>query len=152
MNCNRLIIFFLLFILVSIYSCSKENGPGDIQGKVLNITTDEPIAMATVYLMESHGSSGVIWADGGGASIGLPIAETRSDENGEFSFFLEMDEDISYYVSAKKDLYSVGGNYEEEVESHTVIFYLQPPGMLNCTSEMLNPQMIIIRSHLTQLN
>lgn len=81
-------------------SCGKGLiGDARVDGIVKDATTDEPIAGATVYLLQNEGG-GIF---GGSSSIVIDSTITQSD--GTFEFKYDNDKDFSFYISAKADNY-----------------------------------------------
>lgn len=114
------------FIFLISTSCNKEPGPFSVSGAVIDYTTNQPIADATVYLL-AHEKDGDFWS----SSPSFIIDTTISDAHGKFSFSPEKNDAWGYSCMAEKELYFDGqeftadGNY-----ALTVTAYLYPQAWL----------------------
>lgn len=106
-NNKKLLYFFALLITVcASCSCSKDSGPTLVEGKVIDKTTGNPVAGATVQLKKRSPDSPVYYMGG------IVIDTYISNNDGTFAFNFEAESNYEYHVEAHGHIIE-NGNYAE---------------------------------------
>src|SRR5688500_16915883 len=95
---NLLLFFGVIFL----FACNKDevnSGPTNVSGKVVEYNSNKPIRNAKVFLTKQDNGS---WS-----ALGIKqIAQTTSDDNGNYTFDFDAEENSIYQVCAKSENYA----------------------------------------------